>query len=543
MPNIVSLVLLGILPLFSVFVSVPRLTDPTAARDHGGDADDGASAAWGWTRSAGGSGGVSDGINPSSLGLRATVVYELLIIAVLASVVDSGTASCTLHSDLQGPPSARSGKRFGSCCNQASSRQLSQWGASALAGDAAMATATTTTTTTTSTTAVFVRVRPLTSTEREQGTVELEDIRKLSTHEDGRESSVLPGLGGFSGIIGQEASNADVCERCFGERLGTVLGGGAVSLFCYGYTGGGKTHTVLGYGEERGLYFLAAERLLGELRALQPEGGQDQRLFLEATACEIYNDKVYDLLGETKVQCTLRTDETGALRVMGPAVSEEDSAQDPSQVDGLLAQMTPQQRAELQQARDRMDIGEQYRLSAQRGRELQEVTGADAMGIPSVGDGSLHSTAVTRSEGLRSISVHQAEDLEDIGRSSVASRTVGSSTEHAQSSRSHAILRLEVVTETVLTRRAALDAARSLLPARKNALDNLTNVVCKLLFDPGDPAAGGNPMLRVSETDVREEAYQDAIARNSEDMIWSPKLGFEGWRVEGWAVRMSSCWH
>ena len=50
-------------------------------------------------------------------------------------------------------------------------------------------------------------------------------------------------------------------------------------------------------------------------------------------------------------------------------------------------------------------------------------------------------------------------------------------------------------------------------------------------------------MLRVSETDVREEAYQDAIARNSEDMIWSPKLGFEGWRVEGWAVRMSSCWH
>ena len=44
-------------------------------------------------------------------------------------------------------------------------------------------------------------------------------------------------------------------------------------------------------------------------------------------------------------------------------------------------------------------------------------------------------------------------------------------------------------------------------------------------------------MLRVSETDVREEAYQDAIARNSEDIIWSPKLGFEGWRVGGYAVR------
>ena len=93
------------------------------------------------------------------------------------------------------------------------------------------------------------------------------------------------------------------------------------------------------------------------------------------------------------------------------------------------------------------------------------------MGVPSVGDGSLHSSAVTRSEGLRSVSVHRAEDLEEIGRSSVAARAVGSSTEHAQSSRSHAILRLEVVTEAVLTARAALDAAKSLLPARKNALD------------------------------------------------------------------------
>ena len=47
---------------------------------------------------------------------------------------------------------------------------------------------------------------------------------------------------------------------------------------------------------------------------------EEQRLFLHATACEIYNDAVYDLLGEEKVQCTLRTDETGALRVLGPAV-------------------------------------------------------------------------------------------------------------------------------------------------------------------------------------------------------------------------------
>ena len=216
---------------------------------------------------------------------------------------------------------------------------------------------------------VFVRVRPLTPAERDKGTAELDGIARVSSGSSAEqgENEVLPGIGGFSGVLGQEASNAEVFERCFAERVGTVLGGGAVSLFCYGYTGGGKTHTVIGYGEEKGLYFLAAERLLRDLSALQPDDApEEQRLFLHATACEIYNDTVYDLLGENKVECTLRTDETGTLRVMGPALSEQDSAQDPSQIDGLLAQMTPQQRAELDQARDRMDIGEQYRLTGQR---------------------------------------------------------------------------------------------------------------------------------------------------------------------------------
>ena len=49
-------------------------------------------------------------------------------------------------------------------------------------------------------------------------------------------------------MLGQEADNLQVFERCFAERVGTVLRGGAASLFCYGYTGSGKTHTTIGYG-------------------------------------------------------------------------------------------------------------------------------------------------------------------------------------------------------------------------------------------------------------------------------------------------------
>jgi hypothetical protein len=42
---------------------------------------------------------------------------------------------------------------------------------------------------------------------------------------------------------------------------------------------------------------------------------------------------------------------------------------------------------------------------------------------------------------------------------------------------------MEIVTTSVLTARRALDDARASLPAYRNALDNLTNVACKVLFE------------------------------------------------------------
>jgi len=159
-----------------------------------------------------------------------------------------------------------------------------------------------------------------------------------------------------------------------------VLRGGAASFFSYGYTGGGKTHTVVGYGEERGMYYLAAERLLAELAVLasgaDAAAGDADALFLRATACEIYNDKVFDLLGEEKVEMTLRMDEAGQLVVQGLASRE--------QLDGV----------------------------------------AEAVGP--------FGTTVTRTAPLRSARVHAPEHLQQISDSCVTQRTSGSSTEHQQ---------------------------------------------------------------------------------------------------------------
>merc|ERR1712232_406223 len=79
--------------------------------------------------------------------------------------------------------------------------------------------------------------------------------------------------------------------------------------------------------------------------------------------------------------------------------------------------------------------------------------------------------------------IFSPEDLESISRSYVQKRAVGTSTQHEESSRSHAVLRMDIVTESVLKARHDLDDAKALLPAFNNALDNLTNVACKVLFE------------------------------------------------------------
>lgn len=262
---------------------------------------------------------------------------------------------------------------------------------------------------------VFVRVRPLTPVEQESGYSHLDGLVRTNSDEDSSNEVALlsptgASIGGFDGILGQTSSNRDVFERAFAGRLSSVLCGGVASLFCYGYTGGGKTHTIIGYGEEEGVFFLAAKRLLEKL---------EKGLYLRASVCEIYNDGIFDLLGDEKRPCTIRTNEAGQVVVKGPIKS----------------------------------------------RPLEGVA---------VNKKGEHATLVTQAEGLRSVSVHKPEDLQEIHRSCVTDRTCGISTTHHQSSRSHAILRLEVVNDVMQTSREEIERLQAELPALKNAAENTT---------------------------------------------------------------------
>lgn len=101
---------------------------------------------------------------------------------------------------------------------------------------------------------VHVRVRPQLSKEVEAGIGVLAGMATSSSDPSERSAVAFASesseIGGFSSVLGPEANNEAVFQRTLALRLATVLQGGTTSLFSYGYTGSGKTHTVLGYNGE-----------------------------------------------------------------------------------------------------------------------------------------------------------------------------------------------------------------------------------------------------------------------------------------------------
>ena len=272
--------------------------------------------------------------------------------------------------------------------------------------------------------AVFVRVRPLLE---HLGEANQAPLPGLCTHAAGRgaggsgeaaRNGVMAlesegnasGVGGFTGILGAEEGNASVFERAFQSCVPTVVGGGTSALFCYGYTGAGKTHTVFGVESDQGMYRRASEELLALVAAHNAGVGADSPtgpLMLHASVVEVHNDAVFDLMAGRK-PATLRMNSKGQLLVRGATVK---TALDPKAA------------------------------AAKSGAEFE-----------------------VRTEGLRSVPVTCAEDLDAIHQMSKKHRAVGSSTTHDQSSRSHAMFKLEIVHQPLLDAFDVLEEAEATKP-------------------------------------------------------------------------------
>ena len=128
---------------------------------------------------------------------------------------------------------------------------------------------------------------------------------------------------GFRGVFSPTQDNIHVFRQAVLPLLSDVLVGETLSCFCFGHTGAGKTHTVLGGPEEPGLVRLAAVHLCSAL--LTQTGSGPAALRLAVRAVEIHNGKVLDLQ-DARREMYVREDADGRMHIRGAAVLATDGS-------------------------------------------------------------------------------------------------------------------------------------------------------------------------------------------------------------------------
>ncbi|KAI3774833.1 hypothetical protein L1987_49395 [Smallanthus sonchifolius] len=139
---------------------------------------------------------------------------------------------------------------------------------------------------------VFCRCRPLNSEEIAEGASMAFDFEASKDGELRVKSNIAFKKNfKFDSVFGPESSQVDVFEDTSSFAT-SVLDGYNVCIFAYGQTGTGKTFTMEGTHENRGVNF----RTLEELFRVINERKNQIRYEISVSVLEVYNEQIHDLL-------------------------------------------------------------------------------------------------------------------------------------------------------------------------------------------------------------------------------------------------------
>lgn len=96
----------------------------------------------------------------------------------------------------------------------------------------------------------------------------------------------------FDRVFDDDSTNIQVFETITKQFISSFLDGYNVSVFAYGATGSGKTHTMLGSAQDPGVMFFTTM----ELFRMIGQAPDHDKLELSISYFEIYNEQVFDLL-------------------------------------------------------------------------------------------------------------------------------------------------------------------------------------------------------------------------------------------------------
>ncbi|KAM5273383.1 kinesin-like protein KIF18B [Ctenodactylus gundi] len=126
----------------------------------------------------------------------------------------------------------------------------------------------------------------------------------------------------FDRVFGEKASQQDVFQHTTHSILDSFLQGYNCSVFAYGATGAGKTHTMLGREGDPGIMYLTTMELYRRLEAHQEE----KQFEVLISYLEVYNEQIHDLL-EPKGPLTIHEDPDKGVVVQGLSFHQPASAE------------------------------------------------------------------------------------------------------------------------------------------------------------------------------------------------------------------------
>ncbi|XP_036612826.1 kinesin-like protein KIF18B [Trichosurus vulpecula] len=126
----------------------------------------------------------------------------------------------------------------------------------------------------------------------------------------------------FDRVFAETATQQEVFQHTTHSILDGVLQGYNCSVFAYGATGAGKTHTMLGGEADPGIMYLTMMELYRRLEARR----QEKRYEVLISYQEVYNEQIYDLL-DPKGALAIREDPDKGVVVQGLSFHQPTSAE------------------------------------------------------------------------------------------------------------------------------------------------------------------------------------------------------------------------
>lgn len=163
---------------------------------------------------------------------------------------------------------------------------------------------------------VAVRVRPLNARE-----LQADALPAWAVGDEGQVYLTRAGTSpayAFDTVLAEASTNQDVYGSVACSVVQAAVDGINGTIFAYGVTSSGKTHTMLGGAGQPGLVQLALQQLFQRVAQLP-----DRRFLLSVSMMEIYNEVVNDLLEPSGTNLRLREDSsTGTTYAEGLAAVE-----------------------------------------------------------------------------------------------------------------------------------------------------------------------------------------------------------------------------